>query len=92
MNSQSGYLPGRDFSCNSSASINSQGVCFFSLSWADETIFKCEHCNRTGLPTHTQDLEGAGFRYTSEISLQKLVFSMVRVGVVLDVDWPYCEW
>lgn len=54
-------LPRQDFSCSRSAGVNSQRVCFFSYGRADETIFKCEHCNRTGLPAHTQDLRGGTF-------------------------------
>lgn len=29
---------------------------FLSHGRADETVFECEYCNRTGLPVHTQDL------------------------------------
>lgn len=50
------YLPGHNFSGGRSAGVDSQWVCFFSHGWTDETIFKCEHCNRTGLLAHTQDL------------------------------------
>lgn len=51
-------LPGHDFNSSWSAGVNSQWVCFFSHGRADETIIKCELCNRTGLPAHTQDLKG----------------------------------
>lgn len=56
INSLLSLLPGDNFSCSRSASINSQWVRFFRHSWADETILKCEHCNRTGLLAHTQYL------------------------------------
>lgn len=89
MNPSWRHLPGHDFSRNRSASINSQRVCFFSHSWVDETIFQCEHCNRTGLPTHTQDLGGVGdrFRYKQLIKVHILTHSEF-----VDADWPHCEW
>lgn len=60
INSLLRYLPGHDFNCSRSVGVNSQWACFFSHGRADETIFKCEHRNRTGLPVHTQDLKGGG--------------------------------
>lgn len=50
------YLPGHNFSGGRSTGVDSQWVCFFCHGWTDETLFKCEHCNRTGLLAHTQDL------------------------------------
>lgn len=55
------HLPGLDFSSSRSAGIKSQWLTFFSHGRADETIFKCEHCNRTGLLAHAHDLNTGKF-------------------------------
>lgn len=50
-------LPGHHISRSRSAGVDGYRVRFFSHGGANETVFECEHCNRAGLPAHTQHLE-----------------------------------